>query len=593
MSNVVWFKDIKKTDIAIAGGKGANLGELSSIVTTVPLGFVVNTDCYVEFQKDIKARIDNLMSVVDSDDSEKIERTSKQIFNLVMSSKFSKEAETEIREAYDMLDVEKDALVADLVDKQNEVMVSVRSSATAEDLPNNSFAGQHDTYLNIKGAGNVLDSIRKCFASLYTPRAIVYRETNNIGHDVKMAVVVQKMVPAESAGVMFSANPVTSSRQEIMIEGAWGLGELVVSGSVTPDLYIVQKDPLEIKDIQVNEKRNRMEYDATEGKTVTIENSDKHANSQVITDVDILDLARFGKVLENHFGSPQDIEWAYNKGFFILQSRPITTLKDEEPQMEEKTQNPNPEPSSKVATEQTEETSEEKQQETEQTRSADDQPEESSEEQTQEATEDEPRSDETTEEESQSDETVPQESASEEDTPAEASQETVQEVAEEVFPEQVEETKEEPDTSKESHENEEEIASEEQQKADTQESETFDETEVSETTSEDFIQPKQKIEMHDLLLSKAQFETSRVVLTCHMAILSLLKKRYSENFDEDPELPFKKLVSKLKTVGTVPYEEEIFDIHYNRNKFISRIENFDFDTVKNTLDTTKKFVEEY
>ena len=213
--------------------------------------------------------------------------------------------------------------------KLKEKFVAVRSSATAEDLPTASFAGQQDTYLNVKGEKDLLESVRKCWASLFTSRAIYYRVINKFHHEkVLICVVVQEMIDSQKAGVLFTVNPVTGDRNEQIIEGSFGLGESVVSGQVTPDSYIVKKKPFEIKEITVNEKNIAFYRDKEKGHNKKVELDNLKANSQCLTEDEIKGLAELGIKIEEHYKKPQDIEWAVgpDKKLYILQSRPITTL---------------------------------------------------------------------------------------------------------------------------------------------------------------------------------------------------------------------------------------------------------------------------
>ncbi len=308
--NIIWFKDIHKEDIEKVGGKGANLGEMSNNGFPIPPGFCITAQAYEKFIElaGIKDEIASILDI-DVEDTAELQKASEKIEKLILAS----EMPADIRQ--------------DIIDAYEKDFVAVRSSATAEDLPEASFAGQQATYLNVKGDADVLEYVQKCWASLFTARAIYYRVKNNFDHmDVLISVVVQKMINSDYAGVMFTANPVTNDLKEMVIEGSFGLGELVVSGSVTPDNYVVVKDPLAIKDVYVAEKKKAM-YRDVDGKNYEKELGEE-ANKQVLSEKEILELARMGLKIEEHYGKPQDIEWAYEDGkLFITQSRPITTLK--------------------------------------------------------------------------------------------------------------------------------------------------------------------------------------------------------------------------------------------------------------------------
>ncbi len=312
MPNIKHFRDIRKKDIPLVGGKGANLGELASIGLPVPEGFVVTARAYDRFitEAGIKENIRELLDGLDVEDTEKLNDTAGKIRDLILKSHMPENLVEDIKQNY----------------KGIEDFVAVRSSATAEDLPDASFAGQQDTFLNIKGEGDVLEAVKKCFASLFTPRAIYYRQRNNFPHEkVYLAVVVQRMINADKAGVIFSVNPVTNSREEIIIEGAYGLGEAVVAGELTPHSYIIHKESHDIKDKSIGKLewgyfRNR------EGKTE--KRSIEHGHIEVLDEKEAKALTRFTKDIEKHYGIPMDIEWAIEAGkVYILQARPVTTIK--------------------------------------------------------------------------------------------------------------------------------------------------------------------------------------------------------------------------------------------------------------------------
>lgn len=310
--NILWFKEIRKNDISKVGGKGANLGEMFNNKIPVPEGFCVTAQAYEKFIElnGIKDELKQLLNI-DFENTNELQNASDKINALILKSKFPIDIKNDIIQAYSNLNC----------------FVAIRSSATAEDLPTASFAGQQATYLNVKGIDNVIKYVQMCWASLFTARAIYYRETNNFDHmKVLISVVVQKMVNSTSAGVMFTVHPVTNNRNEMIIEGSFGLGELVVSGSVTPDSYIVTKNPLVIKDIYISEKRIAM-YRNEKGENYE-KVLDEEANEQVLNEKQILELAKLGLLIEDHYKYPQDIEWAYeNNKLYITQSRPITTLK--------------------------------------------------------------------------------------------------------------------------------------------------------------------------------------------------------------------------------------------------------------------------
>ena len=264
-------------------------------------------------------KIKEILSGLDVNDTDALTEASKKIRKLIEEAEMPEDLRLAIIEAYNKLSE---------MCNEDEVTVAVRSSATAEDLPEASFAGQQDTYLNIKGAENVVKYVQKCFSSLFTPRAILYREQQGFDHFmVALAAVVQKLVNAEKAGVMFTVNPISENYDELVIEAAWGLGEGVVSGSVSPDTYVVNKKTLEIVDKYIARKETMFVKDE-KGETKVIEVPKDMKEKQVLTDEEIKELAKVGLNIEKHYGKPMDVEWAYEKGkFYMLQARPITTLK--------------------------------------------------------------------------------------------------------------------------------------------------------------------------------------------------------------------------------------------------------------------------
>jgi pyruvate,water dikinase len=313
---VLWLDDLGSDDIDFVGGKGASLGEMTAAGLPVPPGFVVTAGSYREFiestgiDEELFAAVD-----VDAEDSTALAEAEAHAKELILETEMPKEMRQGIIDAY-----------ADLDD--GEAFVAVRSSATAEDLPDASFAGQQETFLNITGE-DLIDRVKRCWASLFTQRAIYYRQEQGFAHDVvDIAVVVQKMVDAEKSGVMFTSHPSTGE-PKIIIEAAWGLGEAVVSGSVSPDNYVVDRESGEVLDATIADKKTMMERDAETGKTIEREVEAERREAQVLDDDEIADLIEIGKRAEDHYESPQDVEWAIVDGeVYMLQSRPITTISD-------------------------------------------------------------------------------------------------------------------------------------------------------------------------------------------------------------------------------------------------------------------------
>ena len=319
---ILWLNEITKDDVALAGGKGANLGELMRNEIPVPNGFVVDSRSFVEFLEvtGLKYQIIDMLRGLNVEDTQKLQETSEKIRELIESTEMPEKIEREIREAYRKLCEE----------EGEEVFVAVRSSATAEDLPEASFAGQQETYLNVKGEDEVVEKVKKCWSSLYTPRAIYYRVQKGFRHeDVSIAVVVQKMVNSEKSGVMFTSHPVTGEKL-CVIEAVFGLGEAIVSGKVSPDTYIYDRLKRKLVDVKVSEKKIMITRNE-KGETVEVELPPEKANQRVLTDEEIEELVKFAEIIEDHYNHPQDVEWAIERGkIYIVQSRPITTIRREE-----------------------------------------------------------------------------------------------------------------------------------------------------------------------------------------------------------------------------------------------------------------------
>ena len=320
MKYVEFFEELKKEDVDIAGGKGANLGELTRAGIPVPPGFVITSATYQKFidETGIFAEIMDILNALDVNNNKQLQSSAKKIKNIIIETEIPDEIRNIILEAYNAL--------CHRIGKEN-AFVAVRSSATAEDLPEASFAGQQDTYLNVKGPEDLMNYVRKCWASLFGARAIFYREENNFDHSkVYIAVVVQEMVDAEKAGVMFTAHP-TTGEEKILIEAAWGLGEAVVSGTVTPDTYWVDKTTGEILEQQISEKNIMFQKESEAGQTIKVPVPEDLKNKQVLTSDEIAQLTELGRNIHEHYNFPQDTEWAIEAGkIFMLQSRPVTTL---------------------------------------------------------------------------------------------------------------------------------------------------------------------------------------------------------------------------------------------------------------------------
>jgi len=322
---IAWFEEVNKTDIPLVGGKGANLGELTNSGISVPPGFIVTSEAYFKFLESAKLSdiIRLHLSNLDINDSKKLQDVATIVKNKITESPMPENLVAQIKQAYRKL---------------GGGMVAVRSSATAEDLPDASFAGQQRTFLNVRGEDEVITAVRGCWASLFEPRAIFYRHEQGFDHfQVGIAVPVQKMVQSEISGVLFTVEPLSNDQNKILVEAIYGLGDFIVSGEVTPDQYLVKKDNLQIIEKTIRKQewqllRNEKAAAGTLELTQRVRVPAKEQQKQKLSDSGIAVLAELAKKIENLYKFPQDIEWAQQDGkLFILQTRPITTLKEREP----------------------------------------------------------------------------------------------------------------------------------------------------------------------------------------------------------------------------------------------------------------------
>jgi pyruvate,water dikinase len=321
---VCWFQECSKESVDLVGGKCSSLGELINAGVRVPPGFALTTHGFRQFMRDagIQSAVSTLLDGLDHQDMDKLEEASRVIRDMIESCPVSIELEDLIAECYRKLSV-RCCVPA--------VPVAVRSSATAEDLPGASFAGQQDTYLWIRGIDDVMHHVRRCMSSLYTGRAIAYRMKMGFPHEqVAISVGIQKMANSLTAGVMFTIHPTNGDRSVIVIDSNFGFGESVVSGEVTPDHFVVNKVALDILERTISNKTVCYTVDFKEQKSVAIEVPFERQNIQSIVDDEITELAWMGKKIEQHYGRPMDIEWAIDKDLpaggnvFILQARPET-----------------------------------------------------------------------------------------------------------------------------------------------------------------------------------------------------------------------------------------------------------------------------
>ena len=317
---VVWFNEVTKNDVPLVGGKGANLGEMTNAGIPVPPGFIITSGAYFDFLRQTKLtdRIRELLEPLDVNDSKELQQIAAQVRQTISNAAMPPEIAKEIEQAYL---------------KMGGGLVAVRSSATAEDLPEASFAGQQRTFLNVQGEKEVVAAVQECWASLFEARAIYYR--HHQGFDdltVGLAVPIQRMVESHTSGVMFTVEPVTNDSSKVVVEAVFGLGEAIVSGEVTPDLYLVDKEEQKI----ISKKIAKQEWQLIRNPA----SGDKEINIQVtlpeaaqaqqkLRDDDIIQLVKLGKQIEEHYQFPQDIEWAKeNNEIYIVQTRPVTTIKE-------------------------------------------------------------------------------------------------------------------------------------------------------------------------------------------------------------------------------------------------------------------------
>jgi pyruvate,water dikinase len=312
------FERLSRADVSYAGGKGANLGELTAAGVPVPGGFVVGAPSYAAFcdRGGLRKRIEGRLAELDVDDNEALGRAATEVREMVESEPIPPEVEAAIRESY-----------KPIAGASGDEPVAVRSSATAEDTEAASFAGMNETFLNVRGADAVVDAVRRCWSSLFGARTVFYRAKRGFGQaDMDIAVVVQRQVLSTRAGVMFTIDPASGADDRLVIEGSFGLGEAVVSGSVSPDRYLVEKDDLAILAREVRRKELVIEP-ADGGGTVTRELHGEEAKRPVLSDEEVHEIAELGRRIEQHYGSPQDTEWCFDSDgeAFMLQSRPVTS----------------------------------------------------------------------------------------------------------------------------------------------------------------------------------------------------------------------------------------------------------------------------
>ncbi|GHG80534.1 phosphoenolpyruvate synthase [Comamonas sp. JC664] len=310
---LLWFNELSRGDVGLAGGKGANLGEMTRAGLPVPPGFVVTAPAFQDAMASVRDRLRALWGQVDPDDPASLAQVTARLRGLVREVPIPARLRARVLDAYHQLGEGR--------------AVAVRSSATSEDTQDTSFAGMHESFTNVVGDDAVMDALRACWASAYGERVVAYRKAEGLTEEPAIAVVIQAMVDSARAGVMFTADPSSGDTGRIVIEAAWGLGEVVVGGQVEPDTYLLLKQGPRVCEVRVGDKNLRRVRDA-EGHERQETLGPEQAGQRVLSDVTVLELARLGLRVEQHYGAPQDIEWAEEGGrLFLVQTRPITTLK--------------------------------------------------------------------------------------------------------------------------------------------------------------------------------------------------------------------------------------------------------------------------
>jgi pyruvate,water dikinase len=324
MDYVLNFEEVDRGSLSRVGGKNASLGEMIKAGIRVPPGFAVTTDAYLSFitASGIQEEMNHALTDLNPDETRALLDASERVRKLVDEAPMPDEARSAIQDHYVRL-CQKIGV--------DPLPVAVRSSATAEDLPTASFAGQQETYLWVQGVEEIIRSVQRCWSSLFTPRAISYRIKNRFPHDkVLISVGIQKMVNSKAAGVLFTLNPTDGDPSKVVIEGNWGLGETVVSGSVNPDKFVVDKIVMEISERTVSTKQIECVYDVSRGEVVEAEVAADMQCRCCLEDQEIKELVATAKFIEKHYGCPMDIEWAIDRDFpfpeniFIVQARPET-----------------------------------------------------------------------------------------------------------------------------------------------------------------------------------------------------------------------------------------------------------------------------
>ncbi|GAB4219433.1 MAG: pyruvate, water dikinase [Candidatus Microgenomates bacterium] len=337
--SIVWFEEVGKDDVSLVGGKGANLGEMVNARFPIPYGFIITSKAYFDFinEAGLKNKISQLLKTINYENPTELQQVARNIQDLINKSILPLDLSKQILKYYENLLVkeaqfyklQKDSFFHGLIKLRSLYkmpLMAIRSSATAEDLPGASFAGQQETFLNIRGENHLLKKVKECFTSLFTERAIYYRYQQGFDHEkIGLAVVVQRMIESEKSGIAFSIDPINNDKKKIIIEAIYGLGEYIVQGKVTPDHYEVDKKSFLILKKDIKKQTVKLVKANIENKEVKLK---KEGINQKLTDEEIIKVALLVVDIEKHYYFPQDIEWAIENGnVYIVQSRPVTTIK--------------------------------------------------------------------------------------------------------------------------------------------------------------------------------------------------------------------------------------------------------------------------
>lgn len=605
MEELYSFKEIKKEDIEKAGVKGAYLAEIYNNNLSVPIGFIISSNAFESFLENnqLKDKINNLLSVIDFNDAEKVQAIANEVQKLIVTTKMSESLKSKITDAYQGLNI-KEGEVRDVEKllESKDVFVAVRSSSTMQD--SEEASGLHATFLNVKGVEKLIKSVQICWASLFTARAVTYRGEKEINQlDNSMAVIVQKMVYPRKSGLIFTANPENNNKNELVVEACFGLSDALIAGKIDADSYVLSKESLDIKKEEIREQEFRYVLDDETGKKLK-EELGEYGSKQVLEINDVKELARIGKKIESLFEKPMEVEWTLEDKFYILQVKPIIGLEEEtteeiglETYEEEAPEKPSEEPEVEQVIEPTSERIE-----VEEITEAqiEEEPIEEKEETTEPVTE-EVEVEEITETQIEEEPVEEKEEPMEEKPletyealPSEESEEAKEEEKEPITLEDIEPiTIEEPEEEAEEELREEKELEEPEVKEELREEKEEikeEEPEVKEESQE--VKEEPKPEPKSDMFEKVIFSAGNTVVACDMAITNALGKRYKEKFEKTPPNNFYRILAEIKTEVEVPLEEDIKKVHELRNTYLKEQKALAGD-IKFALDTLEKFLEKF